>query len=129
MWEKTMDQWHSKQLRLQVHEKPSSPMSKSNPIPTSNPNPNSNPMTRVSTASWPFFTSLLLHFTMHTIRPVMQHLCACILWGNPFHTCGAQLFQNSHVRFTTEIPDKPGVDLVAVSCQVDDVMGLQSVIK
>ena len=55
-----MDQWHSKQLRLQVHEKPSSPMSKSNPIPTSNPNPNSNPMTRVQTASWPFFTSLAI---------------------------------------------------------------------
>ena len=111
-----MDQWHSKQLRLQVHEKPSSPMSKSNPIPTSNPNPNSNPMTRVQTASWPFFTSLaiptsnpnpnsnpmtrvstaswpfltslLLHFTMRTIRPVMQHLCACILWRNPLHTVG-----------------------------------------
>ena len=60
---------------------------------------------------------------------MMQHLCACILWGNPFHTCGAQLLQNSHIGFTAEIPDKPGVDLVAVSCQVNDVMGFQSEIK
>jgi hypothetical protein len=75
-----------------------------------------------------FFFNLGVHSACHMTNGAAS-LCMHPL-GQPLsHMWSPTVSKFPCVRFTTEIPDKPGVDLVAVSCQMDDVMGLQSVIK